>query len=211
MFKRSLMLVAAWLLLPAIASAAACESWASIVLPADRPALTTPVQQVLDQLPARPLSASAEYLADETAALDEARFLLQRALHPLPLGDIQGAWRVRSIQVGRTDAYAYPYFAGRIDRSACGFRFSKTRGSQRRHGLLLPMADDDRALAFLGAATVNDDPTRPYGPDNRLLSEPAGPDGPVNSVGRLLRVGPHTLLILLDANDNGFELYRLER
>ena len=211
MFKRSSMLGAAWLLWPAMASAAACESWQSIVLPADRPALTTPVQQILDQLPARPLSASPEYLADETAALDEARFLLQRALHPLPLGDVQGAWRVRSIQAGRTGAYAYPYFAGRIDRTACGFSFSKTRGSQRRSGALLPMAQDDRALAFLGVFTVNDDPTRPYGPDNRPLGEPAGRDGPVNSVGRLLRIGPHTLLMLLDVDGKSFELHRLER
>lgn len=211
MFKRSSMLIAAWLLWPAMASAATCESWQSTVLPADRPALTTPVQQVLDQLPARPRSVSPDYLADQAAALDEARYLLQRALHPLPLGDIHGAWRVRSIQAGRTGAYAYPYFAGRIDRTACGFRFSKTRGSQRRSGALLPMAEDDRALAFLGAFTVNDDPTRPYGPDNRPLGEPAGPEGPVNSVGRLLRIGPHTLLMLLDVGDNGFELYRLER
>lgn len=211
MFKRSSMLIAAWLLWPAMASAATCESWQSTVLPADRPALTTPVQQVLDQLPTHPLSASPDYLADQAAALDEARYLLQRALHPLPLGDIHGAWRVRSIQAGRTDAYAYPYFVGRIDRTACGFRFSKTRGSQRRSGTLLPMAQDDRALAFLGVFTVNDDPTRPYGPDNRPLGEPAGPDDQVNSVGRLLRVGSHTLLILLDVGDNGFELYRLER
>jgi hypothetical protein len=37
------------------------------------------------------------------------------------------------------------------------------------------------------------------------------PDGPTNSAGRLLRIAPDTLLMIMDAGDDGFELYRLER
>ena len=211
MFKRSWVLLPAWLLLPAIASAAACGNWQSIVLPSDRPAVTVTIRQLLDQLPARPIDASPEYMADEMASLDEARFLLDSASHPLPLGDIRGTWRVKSIQAGRTGAYAYPYFAARIEHAACGYRFSKTSGSQRRHGKLLPMEGDASALAFLGALTVNDTIAKPYGPDNRMTQESFGPEDSRNSAGRLLRIGPHTLVMILDAGDKGFELYRLER
>lgn len=211
MFKRSTAFLAAWLLLPTMGSAAACGDWQSTVLPSDRSAVTVPVRQLLDQLPAHPIDADPEDMADEVSSLNEARFLLDSASHPLPLGDIQGTWRMKSIQAGRTGAYAYPYFSGHIERTACGYHFSKTSGSQRRNGELLPMPGSDTALAFLGTFTVNDDPTRPYGPDNRLLGEPAGPQGPANSVGRLLRIGPHTLVMILDADDKGFELYRLER
>ncbi|MGN6328953.1 MAG: hypothetical protein ACTHL5_08445 [Rhodanobacter sp.] len=37
------------------------------------------------------------------------------------------------------------------------------------------------------------------------------PDGPTHSAGRLLRIAPDIVLMIMDADDDGFELYRLER
>lgn len=155
-------------------------------------------------------------LADVSAFLDEvqgdgvdkasiatARGLLRRARSPLPLGAIEGRWKVRSIQVDRGFAYAYPFFNARISRlSDCDYRFAKISGSQRRAGTLYPLDDDKRQLAFLGASTVNNDPVRAYDVDS--ASE-------YNSAGRLLRIGRNELLMVLDAGDDGFELYHLKR
>ncbi len=150
--------------------------------------------------------ASGVDAASRQAALD----LLRRAERPLPLGSMAGNWKVRSIQVHGADArpgfdfaYAYPYFKAAIQRKgACGYRFAKTSGSQRRTGMLYPMAESRNELAFLGAATVNNDPAREY--------DPRG-DAEHASVGRLLRTGRNELLLILDAQPTRFELYQLRR
>jgi hypothetical protein len=196
---------------PAVASAQECRNWKAVALPSDRPSVQVDVSVLAGLLPAQPANPDSEYADDEIRALKEARDLLDRAGHPLPLGDIRGAWRVASYQMGRTGGYSYPYFAGHIDRTTCGYRFIKTRGSQRRSGVLLPMQENGRALAFLGVATVNGNTSKPYGPTNRPMGQPMGLEGPSNSAGRLLRIGPDTLLMIMDAGDGGFELYRLER
>ena len=196
---------------PVVASARECRHWTAIALPSGRPSVEVDVNALADLLPLRPASPDPEYLEDEVRTLKEAHGLLHRARHPLPLGDITGAWRVASYQMGRTGGYSYPYFAGHIDRTRCGYRFIKTRGSQRRSGVLLPMQENGRALAFLGVATVNGNSSAPYGPANRPMGQPMDPDGPTNSAGRLLRLAPDALLMIMDAGDDGFELYRLER
>lgn len=139
----------------------------------------------------------------DQASKHAAEQLLQRAEHPQALAAIVGRWKVRSLQVSEDFVYAYPFFAARItDPPACGYRFAKTSGSQRRAGGLYPMADNKRQLAFLGATTVNDDPVRDY--DQHSAS-------PHNSAGRLLRIGRNELLMIVDADASGFELYQLKR
>ncbi|WP_456362607.1 DUF4893 domain-containing protein [Xanthomonas sp. F1] len=102
-------------------------------------------------------------------------------------------------------AYAYPYFKAEIRRDPCGYRLSKTSGSQRRSGTLYPLAAGSHELAFLGASTVNSEPEAAYAPGHAS----DGTHG--NSVGRLVALGPNKLLLILDGKDNGFELYQLIR
>ena len=209
---RTAALAAACFLIPVIGRADACRSWQNTLLPDDRPSMAITVDTLLDRLPKEPFAVAPDDLAEETRTLDEARDLLVQARHPLPLGDIKGAWHVASLQFSSNGAFGYPYFAGRIERDTCGFHFAKTTGSQRRTGELLPMADE-RTLAFLGTSTVNNGATAAYDAANRQLGLPGASEGLTNSVGRLVRLGPDTLLMILDAQvyDNAFELYRLQR
>lgn len=134
--------------------------------------------------------------------------LLQRAERPQPLGEIAGAWQVRSVQLHSSDApsgfgfvHAYPYFRASIERTAeCGYHFAKTSGSQRRSGGLYAMSDMPDALAFLGMQTVNEDPALAYRGDSEHAS-----------AGRLIRIGTDELLMILDATPERFELYQLRR
>ena len=136
-----------------------------------------------------------------------ARGLLERARRPQPLGAVEGAWQVRSFQVNRMGTFAYPWFKARIWRGSTGLRFEKTSGSQRRSGVLLPHGDG-RSLVFLGGTTVNADPQVGYS-SVRAGGEPAESD----TVGRLVRIGPRELLLVLDADREAgrFELYHLRR
>lgn len=192
--------------------------WRTQVLPADRDA----AQATADQARARIPSAAGmpDYLGDDLKeeslrGIVLAHALLQRAREPLPVGDVSGAWKVRSVQASGTSVYDYPFFSARIDRDDCGFSFRKTTGSQRRTGRLLSdtQTGQANALVFLGTATVNDNRTGDYGPGNPPTGTPAGSEGdrPVNSAGRLVRIGPDELLMILDLDADGFELYHLKR
>lgn len=189
--------------------------WRTQVLPADRSAVEVDAEAALARIPSS--AAAPDYLGDDLkeaslGGIVLAHALLARARDPLPLGDVTGPWRVRSIQASGHAVYDYPFFRASIARDGCGFDFRKTTGSQRRSGRLLPM-DDGRSLAFLGTATVNDNPTGPYRPGNPPRGTAMGSmgDAPVNSAGRLLRIGADELLVILDTDDRGFELYHLRR
>jgi hypothetical protein len=195
-------------------SADACD-WRTLVLPGDRSAVEVDADQAIARIPSS--AAAPDYLGDDLKesslkGIVLAHALLRRARAPLPVGDVSGAWQVRSIQASGDSVYDYPFFRSTIARSGCGFDFSKATGSQRRTGRLLPM-DDAQALAFLGTGTVNDNRTGAYGPGNPPRGTAMGSmgDAPVNSAGRLLRIGQNELLMILDMDERGFELYHLKR
>lgn len=200
---------------PSAPATGACD-WRTQVLPTDRAAAQADAQAALARIPSA--AGMPDYLGDDLheaslRGIVLAHALLQRARTPQPLGDVSGAWKVRSVQASGDSVYDYPFFSARIDRAACGFDFSKTTGSQRRSGRLYPDAGDARALAFLGTSTVNDNRTGDYGPGNPPTGTAVGSEGdaPVNSAGRLLRIGADELLMILDLDDSGFELYHLKR
>lgn len=189
---------------PARVASRTCD-WEALATAAHRDSVRTALQPMVLLVDGM-ATASGVDAASRQAALD----VLRRAERPLPLGEITGNWKVRSIQVHGADArpgfdfaYAYPYFKAAIQRQrGCGYRFAKTTGSQRRSGRLYPMPGTRDELAFLGAQTVNNDPVRSYDPHG---------DADHASAGRLLRTGRNELLLILDAGPARFELYQLRR
>lgn len=172
---------------------AACD-WTRVALPGHR---------AMIDVDARTLP---EGIGDRSGDTAQLVALLERPAQPP--GDIRGRWRVRSLQYDGRNTYVYPFFDARIDGDDCGARFAKTSGSQRRTGVLYPVEGDPDRLAFLGAATVNDDPPRNY--------DPARPQdtqfpGEANSAGWLVRIGPDELLMVLDAVPGRLEAYHLRR
>lgn len=173
------------------------RGWHAVVLPAHR--------AMVDDAMAR---ATAAATGDDEGS-HHARVLLERAREPLQPGDIGGAWRVRSIQVTGGQGFVYPYFDATIDADGTGdasYRFAKTSGSQRRSGRLYPM--DGAGFVFLGARTVNDESPRRY---SGVATPGTTVPGEHDSAGRLLRIGPRELLMVLDAEGDRFELYHLRR
>lgn len=192
------LLIALLLFAPAHAAAPACD-WRVLIWPAHR----WRVSEALESAESVLRHAPAKNRAARTASA-----LLERANRPLPLGEVAGRWRVRSIQVGPLGAHAYPFFRARIAASGDAYRFEKTTGSQRRNGWLLPMPEADDALAFLGEATVDRQPARGY---SRVRDAGVEAPAPGDSAGRLVRIGRRELLMILDADGEKFELYHLKR
>ena len=182
---------------PAPAQDTALLGWHAIALPVHR--------AMVDDAVAR---ASDAATGDDEGSR-HARVLLERAREPLQPGDIEGSWRVRSIQVMDGQGFVYPYFDATIVADGTGgasHRFAKSSGSQRRSGWLYPM--DGAGFVFLGARTVNEESPRGY---SRVATPDATLPGEHDSAGRLLRIGPRELLMVLDAEGGRFELYHLRR
>jgi Domain of unknown function (DUF4893) len=187
--------------------AASCD-WKAKLLPDDKASPEVSPDTVLDLL----LPQYDD--EDQQASADLARSLIAKLHAPLPIGNIAGKWKIRSIQVSRGNydfAYAYPNFAATIEGNACGFHMAKTTGSQRRGGQLYLSAGSDRRLVFLGTAVVNDGQLLDYSPSNRPSSALAGDEGARNSVGQMWRVGPNELVMLVDVDKKSFELYQFTR
>lgn len=192
-------LIAAFTLAPALAQDR-CH-WRAVAWQDDRAAIETGLESA---------RAFAGEFSPVNADIRIARGLLDRARSPQKLGDIAGAWQVRSIQVHDDFAYAYPYFKARIGRDRCGWTFAKTSGSQRRSGVLRSIAGEQHALAFLGGAYVNDDPVLAY---SRIANRNVSAGADSDTSGRLVRIGLRELLMILDVDPSrgAFELYHLRR
>jgi hypothetical protein len=178
---------------------AACH-WQSIALPEHAQMANGTIQTLLSQVEGVQASDDATTLVD----------LLGRA--PLPLGELAGQWKVRSLQFtrmfgGAGQVFAYPFFNALIDHNPCGYHFAKTSGSQRRSGQLYSVAGALR-LTFLGASTINTGQPGDYDAQRPLDQQRPGN---ANSAGYLQRIGPDELLMVLDTADGDFELYHLKR
>jgi Domain of unknown function (DUF4893) len=111
---------------------------------------------------------------------------------PFKEKDLLGKWRCRSIKANNLIVIAYPFFDCRFIRKNGKLFFQKTTGSQRRSGYLYPSAGDH--MVFLGSLTMNDD---------------ANSGEYTDTVGVLVRKASDRFLLILDATQEGYEMYEL--
>ena len=78
--------------------------------------------------------------------------------------------------------------------------FTKTSGSQRRHGQIYPFSDN--RWVFMGGQSVNEDPLRSY---SVLESRAADPQ--VDTVGLVETLQDGRIRIIFDAQDEQVEFY----
>lgn len=121
----------------------------------------------LDVLRGTALSeARARAAPADLAALDQA---LSGALLPVRNVDLTGAWRCRTLKMGRSAGLVvYGWFRCRIVDDGAGWRLDKLTGSQRVSGRFYD--DGETRMIFAGALSLGDEPRRAYGqPDARSL------------------------------------------
>lgn len=132
--------------------------------------------------------------------------LLEARRLPRPQERLIGDWRCRSIQLNTYGLFSYPYFRCHIERIDAGLRFRKSTGSQRRTGLL--HSDGEARWVFVGSSHYNDDPPTEY---SGLHQDSDGEDRERDSVGVLDTLADGRLRMILDAGNDGVELYELQR
>lgn len=177
------------------------ENHAASLLAEDREALAGAgknLREELDKWEASPASRAAA--AEIQKLLDQPR---QKIASP---GELEGDWRVRSLQVSPYGANAYPYFPCRIFPEGQALVFQKSKGSQRRQGILGRAGETE--FLFVGASHHEGDPVPSYSGS----AEGAGPsDRKQDSVGTLYRLGKNHLIILFAPREGRGEIYELVR
>ncbi len=134
------------------------------------------------------------------AALLDARAITR------PTDRLLGDWRCRSIQLGESDLFSYPYFRCHIEQLDGSLRFRKSTGSQRRTGWL--HAAGEGHWVFVGSSHYNDDPVPDY---SGLNDDSDDQDRERDSVGVLDTLADGRLRMILDAKPGRVEIYELIR
>lgn len=144
--------------------------------------------------------------ASQAAAVEMRKLLSLPRLKISDSVELEGEWRVRSLQVSPYGANAYPYFPCRIFSEGKALVFQKSKGSQRRQGVLGRSGDGE--FLFIGASHYEGDPAPLY---SGIADDSAVSDRKKDSVGTLYRVGKDHLLILFAPRDGRREIYELVR
>ena len=181
--------------------ASADEGWREVMHDAHEPSIDGAhelARRVLTQL--SPDAYGRSDLAQAEAILDAP---MQATDYQAPLG----RWRCRSIQVDASGVFAYPAFRCEIELVEDGtLMFTKTSGSQRRHGQIYPFGAG--SWVFLGGQSVNDEPYRSY---SGTFADADGEDLALDSVGLVETLKNGQLRMILDASDGRVEFYQLMR
>lgn len=156
------------------------------------------------------LHATGKKYDDQGKDRETVTKLLSEPLRQVPLKELKGDWRVRSLQgamIGDTyGVYIYPWFKARFVTKKNGLFFEKTTGSQRRSGYLHAPDAPGTAWIFAGGWSVNDDPQVPY---SRTTGATA--PGEKDSYGLLLGLKDGRLLLIFDVTDSRYEIYELKK
>lgn len=135
-----------------------------------------------------------------------------------PLPDrlsLEGGWQVRSLQVRQGAVNIYDYFPCVLRREGpSGLVLDKSRGSQKRIGLILG-DDSEDAFLFLGGSYTTGEPPRGYSgfevDDVNAAGADAGIDMSNDSVGFVRSLGRNHLLIVFAPVNGRSEMYELKR
>lgn len=152
-----------------------------------------------------------EHLAPDAYGRSDAPGALALLDAPLRVTDyaaLLGNWRCRSTQVDSSNGvFAYPAFRCVVELTEDGtLVFTKTSGSQRRHGQIYPSGEG--RWVFLGGQSVNDEPYRSY---SGLSGDADGEDQALDSVGLVETLKDGRVRMIFDAQAESVEFYELSR
>lgn len=138
-------------------------------------------------------------------SIDEFERLIAAPHLPFSIGELDGNWRMRSLQATDLGAFIYQYFPARIYPQAQAHVLDKNTGSQRHYGFMAQL--DDTTVFFVGALY--------YGYESpRFYSSMAGVDTTpeqreFDAVAEIYKIGENHFLMAFAPRDNRARLYEI--
>ncbi|WP_158541580.1 DUF4893 domain-containing protein [Pelagibacterium lacus] len=148
--------------------------------------------------------------SDDPETLDAIpQFLaLAEAPHlPFALAELEGDWRMRSLQATDYGAFIYQYFPARIYPEGDAYVFDKNSGSQRHRGLLAQK--DDTSAFFVGALYYGYEAPRLY--SAMTVGETTPEQREFDAVAEIYKIGEAHFLMAFAPEDGRYRLYEIRK
>lgn len=181
----------------------AATGWRAIIHPGDLENLNTALEKV------KSMHTRLDAKAYGRADVPKVETLVESTSLPFADSELLGAWKCRSIQGSSLGIFSYPPFPARISSDKGRLRFEKTGGSQLRRGFLYPDGSNQRRI-FLGKQYVRGEKpvTEEY---SGHYKDADGESSVGDTFGVLVKKAGGKFVLILDANDERYEIYEMTR
>jgi len=201
-------LIAAMLGVPALGQAPDTSDYAKTLF-----GQLYPADQSLAQGWAAGLEGLLDQLKDSSEdqetlnSIPDFQRLVEVAHLPFSIGELEGAWRMRSLQATDYGAFIYQYFPARIYPEGQAMVFDKDSGSQRHRGLMAQL--DAESVFFVGALYYGYEGPRIY--SAMTPGEATDEQRAFDAVAEIYKIGENHFLMAFAPNANRFRLYEIRK
>ncbi|UYQ72125.1 DUF4893 domain-containing protein [Pelagibacterium flavum] len=161
----------------------------------------TGLQALLDEL--KDSSEDQETLD----AIPEFERLIEAEHLAFSIEELDGSWRMRSLQATDYGAFIYQYFPARIYPEAQAMVFDKNSGSQRHRGLMAQL--DAETVFFVGALYYGYEDPRIY--SAMTPGEVTEEQREFDAVAEIYKIGDNHFLMAFAPSANRFRLYEIRK
>ena len=141
------------------------------------------------------------------AAIPDFRALIAASHEPFEIAELDGDWRMRSLQATDYGAFPYQYFPARIYPEGQAMVFDKNTGSQRHRGFVAQL--DDETVFFVGALYYGYEGPRIY--SAMSVGEPTPEQREFDAVAEIYKIGENHFLMAFRPEENRFRLYEIRK
>ena len=141
-------------------------------------------------------------------SLPQFRSLIDAEPVAFDISELEGEWRMRSLQATELGAFVYQYFPARIYPEAQALIFDKNSGSQRHRGMLAQA--DEMTVFFVGALFYGYEAPRLY--STMMSGEIAPQQREFDAVAEIQKVGENQFVMAFAPEEGGqFRLYEIRK
>lgn len=173
-----------------------------------------PEDQTLPQGWREGLTARLDHLAETSEdaetldSLSQFQILIDAEPIAFDIAELEGDWRMRSLQATELGAFVYPHFPARIYPEGQALIFDKASGSQRHRGMLAQA--DDMTVFFVGALYYGYEAPRLY--STMVAGEITPEQREFDAVAEIQKIGENHFVMAFAPEDGGrFRLYEIRK
>ena len=159
------------------------------------------LSKFLDQIEQDPPQFA--YLDD----IDQFRPLIAAEHLDFDIAELEGNWRVRSLQASELGTIAYQYFPARMFYEARAMVFSKNSGSQRHQGMMAQL--NDSTVLFIGSMYYSDDTPRLY--STMMAGEVSDQQREFDAVAEIYKIGDEHFLMAFAPQGDMYRFYEIRK
>lgn len=137
--------------------------------------------------------------------IDQFRPLISAEHLDFNIAELEGNWRVRSLQATELGTIAYQYFPARIFSEAQAMVFTKNSGSQRHQGMMAQL--NDSTVLFVGSLYYGYEEPRLY--STMMAGEVSDQQREFDAVAEIYKIGDDHFLMAFAPRGDIYRFYEI--